>query len=75
MQIELENSYFKLGLIKKKEPKIKKKNVNKKSKIPGESLVNNKDIFSIAKELKDLGILWRAKPAKFEEIISPINLL
>lgn len=57
MQIELENSYFKLGLIKKKEPKAKKKNTNKKSKIPGESLVTNKDIFSIAKELKDLGIL------------------
>ena len=57
MQIELENSYFKLGLIKKKEPKAKKKNMNKKSKIPGESLVANKDIFSIAKELKDLGIL------------------
>lgn len=57
MQIELENSYFKLGLIKKKEPKIKKKNLNKKSKIPGEQLTTDKNVLIIAKELKDLGIL------------------
>lgn len=35
MQIELENEYFKLGLIKKKEKRLKKSNGSKKSKIPG----------------------------------------
>lgn len=61
MQIELENSYFKLGLIKKKEPKTKKKNLNKKSKIPGEALVTDKNVVNIAKELMELGILKRCQ--------------
>jgi hypothetical protein len=39
MQIELENLYFKFGIVKKKEPKAKKKANAKAPKIPGENLV------------------------------------
>lgn len=35
MQIELENQYFKLGIVKKKEKRTKKKAGLKKNKIPG----------------------------------------
>jgi hypothetical protein len=71
----LENQYFKLGLVKKKERKQKKKNISKKLKIPGQSLIPNPSINDIAKELSQLGILRLNKRVTLDTLVSPINYL